>query len=32
MRAYLQDPVHLRAFNIAMALALVASLFPMLSN
>jgi hypothetical protein len=32
MRAYLQNPAHLRIFNITMALALVASLFPMLAN
>lgn len=32
MRAYLQNPTHLRIFNITMALALVASLFPMLAN
>lgn len=32
MRRYLQDPVKLRIFNIAMALALVASLYPLLMN
>jgi threonine/homoserine/homoserine lactone efflux protein len=32
MRSLLQDPRRLRIFNITMALALVASLYPMLSN
>ena len=32
MRQFLQDPLKLRIFNIAMALALVASLVPMLMN
>jgi threonine/homoserine/homoserine lactone efflux protein len=32
MRRYLQDPVKLRIFNISMALALVASLVPMLMH
>ena len=32
MRRYLQDPVKLRLFNRSMALALVASLVPMLMN
>jgi threonine/homoserine/homoserine lactone efflux protein len=32
MRTYLQNPAQLRIFNITMALALVASLFPMLAN
>jgi threonine/homoserine/homoserine lactone efflux protein len=31
MRKWLQDPLRLRIFNIAMALALVASLYPMLN-
>jgi len=30
MRGLLQDPLRLRIFNIGMALALVASLYPML--
>jgi hypothetical protein len=32
MRGLLQDPVRLRIFNITMALALVASLYPLLVN
>lgn len=32
MRRFLQDPLKLRIFNNAMALALVASLYPMLMN
>jgi threonine/homoserine/homoserine lactone efflux protein len=32
MRSYLQDPVLSRIFNITMALALVASLYPMLTG
>ena len=32
MRQFLQDPLKLRIFNNAMALALVASLYPMLMN
>lgn len=32
MRGLLQDPLRLRIFNITMALALVASLYPMLVN
>ena len=31
MRQWLQDPVRLRIFNVAMAVALVASLYPMLT-
>jgi threonine/homoserine/homoserine lactone efflux protein len=30
LRRFLQDPLHLRIFNISMALALLASLYPML--
>jgi threonine/homoserine/homoserine lactone efflux protein len=32
MRQWLQDPVRLRIFNVTMALALVASLYPMLTT
>jgi threonine/homoserine/homoserine lactone efflux protein len=32
MRRILQDPVRLRVFNVTMALALVASLYPMLTH
>ena len=32
MRQWLQDPVRLRTFNITMALALVASLYPLLNG
>ena len=32
MRGLLQDPLRLRIFNITMALALVASLYPMLKG
>lgn len=32
MRVWLQDPLRLRIFNIAMALGLVASLYPMLAD
>ena len=32
MRGLLQDPLRLRIFNITMALALVASLYPMLRS
>lgn len=32
MRQWLQDPVRLRVFNVCMALALVASLYPMLAR
>jgi hypothetical protein len=31
MRRLLQNPRHLRLFNVTMALALVASLYPMLT-
>jgi len=31
MRRFLQDPVKLKIFNVTMALALLASLWPMLS-
>ena len=32
MRQWLQDPVRLRIFNVTMAVALVASLYPMLTT
>lgn len=32
MRRYLQDPLHMRTFNITMAITLVASLYPLLQG